>query len=104
MINDCARLLSCIPEHLNKNKRLLSELFVLFTALNINYRLGKIKEIDIDSRNSVLYYTTKDKNAKDIFDEIKDIYKKNEVQLNMESDLLSNKLLVETIINGLYNK
>ena len=104
MINDCARLLSCVPEHLNKNKRLLSEFFILFTALNINYRLGKLKEKDINSRNDVYYYVKKDKNAEDIFDEIKEKYKANEVLLNMESDLLSNEVLIDTIINGLYNK
>lgn len=104
MINDCARLLSCIPEYLKKDQKMLSELFTLFTALNINYRLGKLKDKDISSRNSVLYYTSKDRNSKDIFDEIKDKYKKNEVQLNMESDLLSNEMLFDTIVNGLYNK
>lgn len=104
MINDCARLLSCIPENLYKNKRLLSELFVLFTALNINYRLGKLKEKDIDSRNSVLYYIKKDTKADDIFDEIKEKYKNHEVLLNLDSDLLSNEVLIDTIVNGLYQK
>lgn len=104
MINDCARLLACIPDHLKKNERLLSELFTLFTALNINYRLGKLKENDIDSRNSVIYYTKTDKGKEDIFDEIKEKYNKNEVPLNIDSDLLSNEVLINTIVNGLYNK
>lgn len=105
IINDCARMLSCIPDHLNKNNRLLSELFTLFTALDINYRLGKISEKEIDARNSVLYYVNKNKNGtKDILDEIKENYKKHETPLNMDSDLLSNEILIETIVNGLYNK
>ncbi|WP_326431314.1 P-loop NTPase fold protein [Enterobacter bugandensis] len=105
IINDCSRLLSCIPDYLRKNKYLLSEAFTLFTALNINYRLGKVSEKEIETRNSVFYYVSKNKNGtKDIFDEIKENYKKNETPLNMDSDLLSNEILVETIVNGLYNK
>ncbi|MGL5601274.1 MAG: P-loop NTPase fold protein [Silvania sp.] len=105
IINDCARMLSCIPDHLNKNNHLLSELFTLFTALDINYRLGKISENEIDARNSVLYYVNKNKNGtKEILDEIKENYKKHETPLNMDSDLLSNEILIETIVNGLYNK
>ncbi|WP_097116946.1 hypothetical protein, partial [Salmonella enterica] len=104
MINDCARLLSCIPDKLYNNKRLLSEIFVLFTALNINYRLGKLKAKEIESRNSVLYYVKKDTNADDIYDEIKENYKNHEVPLRLESDLLSNEVLIDTIVNGLYDK
>ena len=104
MLNDCARLLSCIPQELYKNKYLLSEFFTLFTALNINYRLGKLREEDIFSRNSVHYYIKKDKKVADIFDEIKERYNSSEVLFNIESDLLSNEILIDTIVNGLYNK
>lgn len=105
IINDCSRMLSCIPDNLRNNKTLLSELFTLFTALDIYYRLGKITEKEIDARNSVFYYVNKNNNGtKDIFDEIKENYKKHETPLNMDSDLLSNDILVETIVNGLYNK
>lgn len=103
-INDCARLLACIPNHLINNKKLLVELFTLFTALNIHYRSGILKEKDIDSRNTVLYYVNKDKSQKDVFDQIKEKYKKNDVTLNMESDILTNTVLIDTIVNGLYNR
>ena len=104
VINDCARFLPCIPESLYNDKRLLSELFILFTAIDINFRLGKLLEKDIESRNSVYYYMKKDKNAGDIFDTIKENYKRNEVLIHIESDLISNEVLINTIINGLYHK
>ena len=105
VINDCARLLSCIPDKLTKDSILLSEFFTLFTALDINYRLGKITEKEINARNSSLYYINKNKNkTKDILDEIKENYRKHDTSLNMDSDLLSNELLIDTIVNGVYNK
>lgn len=105
IINDCARMLSCLPDHLNRNINLLSELFTLFTALDINYRLGKISEKEIEARNSIYYYAGNNKDGtKDIFNVIKESYKNHETLLNMDSDLLSNEVLVETIVNGLYNK
>ena len=76
VINDCARFLPCIPEFLYNDKRLLSELFILFTAIDINFRLGQLRDKDIESRNSIYYYMNKDKNAEDIFDTIKENYKK----------------------------
>lgn len=104
VINDCTRLLTCIPDNINNNQKLLSEFFILFTAININFRLGKLTEKDIESRSSVHYYLNKDKNEKDIFDIIKNNYKSNKVLLNIESDLISNEVLINTIINGLYLK
>ncbi|EOC1323799.1 hypothetical protein ACI09G_004327, partial [Cronobacter sakazakii] len=104
VINDCARLLSCIPDRLYKNPKLLSEFFVLFTALDINYRLGKLQEKDIALRDSAIYYMRKDKNAEDILDLIKKKYCKNDFPVNIESDFLSNEILIDTIINGHYNK
>ena len=104
VINDCARLLTCIPANLTRNPKLLSEFFILFTAIDINFRLGRLLEKDIELRDSVHYYLNKDKNAKDIFDIIKENYKSNEVLLNIESDLISNEVLINTIVNGLYLK
>ena len=74
LIGDCARLLSCTPEYLIKNKNLLSEFFVLFTALNIHYRLGKLKGDEIKNRDSVAYFVNKDKGIKDIYNEIREKY------------------------------
>ncbi|MGG8297812.1 P-loop NTPase fold protein [Klebsiella sp. 141251] len=104
VINDCARLLPYIPEYLYKDKRLLSEVFVLFTAIDINFRLGKLIDKDIESRNSVYYYMNKNEQVENIFDKIKESYKDNEVFINIESDLLSNEVLINTIVNGLYLK
>ncbi|MDE9613663.1 KAP family NTPase [Citrobacter portucalensis] len=104
VINDCARLLPYIPNSLYKDKRLLSELFVLFTAIDINFRLGKLTDKDIELRNSVYYYMKKEEDAKNIFDEIKENYKEHEVYINIDSDLISNEVLSNTIINGLYIK
>ena len=104
IINDCARLLASTPSFLIKDKNLLSELFILFTSLNIYYRLGILKEEDIKTRNTALYYVHKDKEKKDAFDIMKETYKKNAVKLNLESDTLNNEVLIEMLVNGLYNK
>ncbi|WP_392423094.1 P-loop NTPase fold protein [Edwardsiella piscicida] len=104
IINDCTRLLSCIPYNLHKNTTLLSELFTLFTALNINYRMGKLKESEINSRNTAIYYGKIDGSTSDIFDEIKEKYNNNKVLLILNSDLLSNEVLIDTISNGIYQK
>lgn len=104
VIKDCTRLLTCISERLDKKKTLLPEIFVLFTALDINYRLGKLTESDIKSRSPVLYYVKKKKEPDGIFDEIIERYSQHEVLLHINSDLLSNEVLIDTIINGIYNK
>ncbi|EHN8827650.1 KAP family NTPase [Enterobacter bugandensis] len=104
VIKDCTRLLTCIAERLDKNSPVLTELFVLFTALDINYRLGKLGEKELNLRNSVVYYVNKDKKTGDIFDEINENYKKHDVFLHISSDILSNEILINTIINGIYDK
>lgn len=104
VIKDCTRLMACVEERLKNNNSVLTELFVLFTALDINYRLGNLGEKELKTRNSVLYYVNKDKKEGDVFDEINENYKKHDLFLHMSSNILSNELLIDTIINGIYNK
>jgi len=103
-INDCLRLLKFVPLKLLNDKDLLSELFTLFTALNINHRLGTLTEDILESRNSNYFYLLKESEEKGSLEEIKKTYEKNGITLSMDSDLLSNQVLIETIVNGYYNK
>ncbi|WET41227.1 hypothetical protein [Citrobacter enshiensis] len=104
VINDSARLLTCLPDRYCNDKNISEELFMLFTAIVIEYRLGKLTESDISSRDDVLYFSEKNKERNAVFRRIKEKYKENDIYLNIESDIISNEIIIDTIVNGVFDK
>lgn len=104
VINDSARLLTCLPDRYCNDKNISEELFMFFTAIVIEYRLGKLTESDISSRDDVLYFSEKNKERNAVFRCLKEKYKENDIYLNIESDIISNEIIIDTIVNGVFDK
>ncbi|ELI7905082.1 P-loop NTPase fold protein [Yersinia enterocolitica] len=104
-INDCSRLLEKLNSEQISNKTVVSELFTLFCALTISFRLGNLQESDLKNRENLYYISSHgtDSNPPPKLIQIRDVFSKNNIEIRLSSDLITDEALIDCIFNGYYD-
>lgn len=108
-INDCARLISVLEyKHVN-NSTVMEEIFILFTALIIQFRQSGLVEEDLQGLDNLsLMSALNERNGKEEDKPklilLKEKYAKCNINFNYESDLLNENTLIDIIIHGYIEK
>lgn len=106
-LNDCLRLLACLEAKHLTNDLAMEELFTLFTALTIGSRSGELKISDIKDRlENLMVYSMSQKSKECITPliTIKNKYELSNFSINFESNILSDEILTDIILNGYFHK
>ena len=104
-IEDLSRIYECIaPEH-KSNKKALSELTDLFTALSFEVRSGALKKEDIlnRSRAHLSYYLRKSSQGNDTQKPRSMEASERHPNININSQLLGDEVLVSMLFNGVFD-
>ena len=112
LIEDLARLYECLDGVHLKNKKAMNELVGLFSALNIEVRAGAFDESDLEDREhkgmrySMSIENNKKKDDTTDNEDIPIFLKSNKKYLtvDLESNLLQDKVLKQMLVDGLYDK
>lgn len=105
-IDDCLRLYSCLEKKHIAKASSFRNLMSMFCGISISFRDGKITKEDIKKRSIVAYldYNVKDENDKSSFGKMKERFKEANANIDFDSRILSDDILINTICNGYYNK
>jgi hypothetical protein len=107
LVFDLGRLYDCLEPHQKENIPAMTEIVSLFTALGIEFRLGRLKLEDLKNRRSTLrYYEYKraDKRGKEIDPPPIWISDERYPPVDLASELLSDDVLQDMFGRGLFDR